>query len=1306
MPTVNSNFFVKRFYGKVSVYLTFLVLFVFMQQDSIMLADEQWSWLITQEATSQQQTTTDQQNVDTQQTNNTGALQPTPADQVIASWLNIMTSGTDFSWELSWQSQWVQSGTQTQDTTPAPILELDTTTTTEIWEMHIEDVAVDALLTKDINQDIREIQLEETGVVVWSNGVTVIIPEDTRIFAPTVLADNPVLPAVASQSETILPEPEAAQSIVTPIVESTSPTTPTPEAAPSPTSSSVQILNTELMVAQEQIPVPILDAAAPTGTDMAEAFGWRDPLLSSALVVEDIVAVDPVDTAAITDTTATAQSTLDNTELTKTFAFGITNQHIVFTKPVEIQVVFPGVADETQVSLRVKHEWDDIFGSQWLSNDPNATCDELWNISLPADTAVVYGEMAIFYTCGASEFAIGVINPTFNGNSNSTINALVVQPDGMVVVWWLFTTMWWVSRLRIARVTSTGAIDTTFSWSARSAINAIALETGGDIIIGWTFTGVRSSTINRIARLTSTGWLDTWFTWNVNNTVSAVAVDSGGNVLLAWSFTTVSGVARNRFARVRAATGGIDSNFNPNVNSTISAMAIQDDSKIIIGWAFTTVGGFTISRIARVTTTGALDRWFTGVVNSTISALAIQADGKIIIGGAFTTVNGIARNRLARLSTTGMIDESFNPNVNNTVSALAIQSDGSIIIGGSFTAIGGLSGNRIARILGDGSLDTTFNPDANNTVLAMGLDAGHESVYIGWTFTTVGGVSRNRFARIWLVPSTCAGMTGCAIRLKADAGVTQSGAGVAARRSQGEHDLTGVQATWSWQPLYLTSAMNYNPTLRFDGVDDGLTVNTRGVFYDNDSSQYVVFRTLDLTGTMTTLATTTWFSATVCGRAFNLTGGKFTTVLAGERLTSDTSVNDNKARLASWSYGTGAPQTIAVDTNVERTGAAWRSTVNTEINMLIGRATVACASWWVLSGEIAEILTFHRNLSAWQELEVESYLALKYGITLSQVSPVNYAFPGDLIVRDATGAWAFTSDIAGIGRDTTTSLNQLKSQSANDTGDIIVEYTGSLNDDEFLVRGNDAQDMTARSAIDAPIGYERITRERKFEENYGAIWSVIVRIASGSIPIPITGTAIMLVDSDGTMANATPYIGQLSGEDRVFFADIADGEYLTFWTQSITELWSLTIESPLSLWYAWVDTSLDVQVIEQYFSGADMYFKVSDYIGSATGYVTTMQLSGNLTTGAYSISSTNVSFKSGSGNVTLLSGTANTGVLIDTNATSYQSLNTARTFIYRNNGQGGIVGTYGDKIRLQTTIPAGQPWGSYVWTLVYTLIEN
>ena len=87
---------------------------------------------------------------------------------------------------------------------------------------------------------------------------------------------------------------------------------------------------------------------------------------------------------------------------------------------------------------------------------------------------------------------------------------------------------------------------------------------------------------------------------------------------------------------------------------------------------------------------------------------------------------------------------------------------------------------------------------------------------------------------------------------------------------------------------------------------------------------------------------------------------------------------------------------------------------------------------------------------------MESYLAIKYGITLSD----NY------LASDGTSFWningTYSEDIAGIGRDDCAELHQKQSKSSNTTG-LIEMYHGDVTNafpTTNTVNSNDLTDAT------------------------------------------------------------------------------------------------------------------------------------------------------------------------------------------------------------------------------------------------------
>ncbi len=84
-------------------------------------------------------------------------------------------------------------------------------------------------------------------------------------------------------------------------------------------------------------------------------------------------------------------------------------------------------------------------------------------------------------------------------------------------------------------------------------------------------------------------------------------------------------------------------------------------------------------------------------------------------------------------------------------------------------------------------------------------------------------------------------------------------------------------------------------------------------------------------------------------------------------------------------------------------------------------------------GDIPELLEFKRNLDATQRTRVQSYLALKYGLTLDRTGLEGNAYTsgGDKAVYSDSGYW---HSIIGLGRDSVTTLDQRVSRSMQKIG--------------------------------------------------------------------------------------------------------------------------------------------------------------------------------------------------------------------------------------------------------------------------------
>ncbi len=351
-----------------------------------------------------------------------------------------------------------------------------------------------------------------------------------------------------------------------------------------------------------------------------------------------------------------------------------------------------------------------------------------------------------------------------NAGLNNTANAVVVQPDGKILVGGLFVTVNSTPQNRVARLNIDGSLDTSFGngmGGANGTVTALARQSDGKVLVGGSFSAMNTVSRGNIARLNSDGSLDTAFgngLAGANNTVNAIAVQPDGKVLVAGAFTTVNGTSRGRVARLNS-DGSLDTGFGnglAGVNGTASALTVQPDGKVLVAGAFTTVNGTSRGRIARLNSDGSLDTAFgnglTGV-NGTASAIALQADGRVLVGGAFTTVNGSSRTRIARLNTDGTLDTTFGNGLagaSSPVLSIAVQPDGKIVIGGSFVSVNGAARARVARLNSLGALDSSFgsgSAGADNSVNALALESDG-TVLVGGAFSSIDSLARRFLARL------------------------------------------------------------------------------------------------------------------------------------------------------------------------------------------------------------------------------------------------------------------------------------------------------------------------------------------------------------------------------------------------------------------------------------------------------------------------------------------------------------------------------------------------------------------------------
>lgn len=317
---------------------------------------------------------------------------------------------------------------------------------------------------------------------------------------------------------------------------------------------------------------------------------------------------------------------------------------------------------------------------------------------------------------------------TGNGFNNS-VDAIVQQTDGKMVVGGQFSNYQQTSQNCLVRINSDNSIDKSFNigtgfynyWGGHPTIQTVALQTDGKIIAGGRFTSYKDVSQGGLIRLNNDGTKDDSF--NVGsgfagsygtNKVQVIVIQPDGKIIVASDYFRYNEVTNNYLIRLNP-DGSMDKSFNigSGFNTVVESIVLQEDGKIIVGGQFTKFQGVAQNHLIRLNPDGTKDDSFnigTGFNNPVLS-LALQKDGKLLVAGEFSSFQNKTEKYLIRLNSDGSQDDSFKTGTgfNSYVLGIAIQADDKIIVGGQFTAYQNSFQNRVARLNTDGSPDIPFN---------------------------------------------------------------------------------------------------------------------------------------------------------------------------------------------------------------------------------------------------------------------------------------------------------------------------------------------------------------------------------------------------------------------------------------------------------------------------------------------------------------------------------------------------------------------------------------------------------------------
>lgn len=363
--------------------------------------------------------------------------------------------------------------------------------------------------------------------------------------------------------------------------------------------------------------------------------------------------------------------------------------------------------------------------------------------------------------CGFSQ-TITKDNSIVGGNS--TVNDILIQSDGKIVVAGAFTYMNGSSALRIDRYNADGTPSTFASGAGNNTttgtndyITCMKELSNGDILVGGNFTRFDIQVQSRIAKIDADGFPVSSFLPGIsqgfNDVVNSIDVQSNGKIIVGGLFTDYAGNTVNRIARLTA-NGTYDNTFSigTGFDAKVNKIKVLANDKILVAGDFTSYNGTNVEGLVILNSDGTLNPDFNlagaNIViggNVKVRNFEIQSDGKILI------VPFIGGGRVYRINIDGTVDSSFTPfDFNTAITAICIQPDGKVIVGGQFTLFQNtIPVNKILRLNTNGSLDNTFTVGTglNSRAFAIKVQSDNK-ILVGGEFTEFDGESMNFFGRL------------------------------------------------------------------------------------------------------------------------------------------------------------------------------------------------------------------------------------------------------------------------------------------------------------------------------------------------------------------------------------------------------------------------------------------------------------------------------------------------------------------------------------------------------------------------------
>ncbi len=363
--------------------------------------------------------------------------------------------------------------------------------------------------------------------------------------------------------------------------------------------------------------------------------------------------------------------------------------------------------------------------------------------------------------------------------------------------------------------------------------------------------------------------------------------------------------------------------------------------------------------------------------------------------------------------------------------------------------------------------------------------------------------------------------------LKADDGVTGTSPVTDWDDQSGFNNHTTSNNT----PELVSSAINYNPAIDFDGNDEYFETSTTDILLGSQAyTKFAVVVPSNVSGSSQTV---------IGGSATNphvLKMNSSKVIIRHTSTTLEASTNtlqDNTPHMMAARYG--AAETVLTRLDGYEDNAGNPTTAFIDGKTQIGCKTNGTHDWL---GYIAEAIEYSNDISDAEINKVETYLSIKYGLTLDNSTggtAGDYIATTGAIIWDADVESSYHNNIIGIGRDDMEALDQKQSHSMDDTTRIYLNTLQSTNsanagsfgnDVSYILMGDNQGGISATTASIAELPgtcglYSRLEREWKVTRTSDAtLFNFDIKLNPNAAPLSVNNLNLgLLIDDDGDFSN-------------------------------------------------------------------------------------------------------------------------------------------------------------------------------------------